>query len=67
MKDLFKKLAQTAQDSKKEYDSEKKHSEVNTKTCNSCGAPRPKTSNLVTCEYCKTPFMNIDTQIKTDV
>lgn len=67
MKELFKKLAQTAQDTKKEFASEKKHSEINTKTCSTCGAPRSKATNLVKCDYCKTPFMNIDTQIKTDV
>lgn len=67
MKDLFKKLATTAQASKKTFSSEKKSSEINTKTCASCGTPRPLTTNLVKCDYCKTPFMKITTTINADV
>ncbi|WCM41257.1 hypothetical protein MG290_09835 [Flavobacterium sp. CBA20B-1] len=66
MKNLFSKIANTAKDSKKEYGTEKKESKTDTKRCETCGAARPKDTNLVICDYCGTPFMNIDVNIKAD-
>jgi hypothetical protein len=64
----FKKIVQNVKVSKTTmFDDDIKHqANVETKTCKSCGAPRPINTNLVHCNYCRTPFMNIDANIKAE-
>lgn len=44
----------------------KETSEINTRTCPHCSAPRPINTNLTTCDYCGFKFMDIDVEIKAD-
>ncbi len=67
MTNPFKKINQNAKHSKKEWASEKEASVVKSKQCTSCGAPRPKNTNLTTCDYCGTHFMTINQVIHPDV
>lgn len=59
MSNPFKKITSNAENSKSEiYDKEKRsETSVSSRKCNSCGAPRPKNSNLEKCDYCRLPFM----------
>jgi len=34
--------------------------------CETCGAPRPKDTNLVVCDYCRQPFMAAVKNFKAD-
>ncbi|WAC42565.1 hypothetical protein [Pedobacter sp. SL55] len=68
MSNPFKKIVQNVKVTKSTMfdDGIKQQAEVATKTCRSCGAPRPINTNLVYCNYCQTPFMNIDANIKAE-
>jgi len=59
MTNPFKKITSNAETSKsKSYaQAEQTETRVTTKTCGTCGAPRPKKTNLVKCDYCQQPFM----------
>lgn len=63
----FKKITKNSEETKKKWDSEKVASEVSSKKCTGCGAPRPKNTNLTTCDYCGLKFMDINDVIKPDV
>lgn len=39
---------------------------IMTKSCDACGAPRPKKSNLERCDYCKQTFMKNVKNFKAD-
>ena len=68
MSNPFKKITANSQNSKSSlYSSgEKGIATSYTLACLNCGAPRPKNSNLATCDYCKSPFMNTNTVVKSD-
>lgn len=68
MANPFKKISKNAEDTKSERDSEslKRISGVESRTCEQCGAPRPKDTNLTTCGYCGYKFMTVYTDIKSD-
>ena len=68
MSNPFKKISKNAEESTNtEYYYEvTKGSKVSSKQCDSCGAPRPKNTDLTSCDYCKTPFMSITKKITTD-
>jgi len=67
MANPFEKIIKNSEKTKKQWDSEKKDSTVDAKQCNTCGAPRPKKTNLTTCDYCGTRFMSIDEKITPDL
>lgn len=67
MANPFKKITDNAEKTKKEWDSVKERSSVNAKQCETCGAPRPKKTNLTTCNYCGTIFMSISEKINPDI
>lgn len=64
----FKKITANSENTKSSlYSSEAKSVVASyALACTSCGAPRPKNSNLATCDYCKSPFMLNNTIIKSD-
>lgn len=68
MANPFKKITKNAEDSKSQlHDSgQRKQTGVASKSCATCGAPRPKDTNLVRCDYCKTSFMENVTSFKSD-
>lgn len=67
MSNPFKKITKNSESTKKQWDSFKETSSVNAKQCSACGAPRPKKTNLTTCDYCGSIFMNIAIEIKADI
>ena len=67
MSNPFKKITKNAEKTKKKWDSIKETSTVNSKQCETCGASRPKKTNLTTCDYCGTRFMNINEKINPDI
>ena len=64
-KNPFKKITTTANATQKKWE-RNETSEANSRNCESCGAARPKDTNLTTCDYCGFRFMTIDEKIKTD-
>jgi len=68
MSNPFKKIAKNAESTKSEtqWKGSKKNATVKSTTCQQCGAPRPKNTDLTTCDYCKFKFMDIDVVIKSD-
>jgi len=66
MSNPFKKITKNAETSKKKWDGIRTEATSSTKTCKGCGAPRPKKTNLTTCNYCGFTFMDIDVEIKAD-
>lgn len=68
MSNPFKKIASNAKETKnkKQWEGSKTNAAIATKTCGSCGAPRPKRSDLRVCAYCGLTYMDVDTAIKTD-
>lgn len=68
MSNPFKKIADNAKNTK----NVQQHIGVKTVTssyamaCETCGAPRPKNTNLSICDYCRSPFMQINYTIKSD-
>lgn len=68
MSNPFKKITINAETSKGKTHTQGIRTEtlVVSKSCDSCGAPRPKNSNLVKCDYCKTPFMKQVKHFKAD-
>ena len=68
MANPFKKIIENAEQSKSKISSKgiKREQAVYTKTCSSCGAPRPLKTNLVSCSYCNHPFMDVTADIKSD-
>ncbi|WP_299099100.1 hypothetical protein [uncultured Winogradskyella sp.] len=68
MSNPFKKITSNAAQSKNSMYNTEAHNEttVSTRDCDTCGAPRPKKSDLTICSYCKTSFMDIGTVIKSD-
>lgn len=68
MSNPFKKIASNAEVTKNKNLNKdfKTSSNVNSRTCEQCGAPRPKDTNLVECDYCGFKFMNINVTIKSD-
>jgi len=68
MSNPFKKIAKNAESNKseKQWKGAKNSSNVESRTCEQCGAPRVKNTNLTTCDYCGFKFMDIDSTIKSD-
>ena len=63
----FKKITTNSEQTKKQWDSVKETSTVASKQCYSCGAPRPKNTNLTICGYCGSKFMSINEKINPDI
>ncbi|RKR13513.1 coiled coil protein [Maribacter vaceletii] len=65
----FKKITNNAETSKSALHDRGKSTSTSVSTiqCNSCGAPRPKNSNLAKCDYCRLPFMENVENFKADV
>lgn len=61
----FKKIIKKSNETQKKWATDNQKAEVNTRTCEGCGAPRPKTTNLTTCAYCGFKFMTVDATIKS--
>lgn len=59
MANPFQKITKKSEETKSELYKKgiSKKTKTSTRSCDSCGAPRPKKSNLVRCDYCKTVFM----------
>lgn len=67
MPNPFKKIIKNTQESEPSYKQGAKiTSEVKTRVCENCKAPRPVNTNLTTCDYCGFKFMDIDIKIKPD-
>ncbi|WP_430907653.1 hypothetical protein [Maribacter sp. 2-571] len=68
MSNPFKKIVKNAETSKSTMyvQEDRTVAKVSVKSCDSCGAPRPKNTNLVRCDYCRQPFMNDVPSIKSD-
>jgi len=68
MANPFKKIAKNAKNTKSKSisEAEKKEAKIESRTCEQCGAPRPKNTNLTTCAYCGYEFMIIDAAIQPD-
>lgn len=66
MSNPFKKIIKRANETQKRFESDNKEANVATTACSSCGAPRPKRTNLTTCSYCGFKFMTIDAEIKRE-
>lgn len=67
MANPFKKIIKNTEESSQAYKrGSKTTSEIKTRMCENCKAPRPADTNLTTCDYCGFKFMNIDQEIKTD-
>lgn len=62
----FKKIIKKSNDTQKRWDTDNLEASVKTRTCDGCGAPRPKQTNLTTCAFCGFKFMTIDVEIKND-
>jgi len=62
----FKKIIKNATATQREWE-RKETSETTSRTCENCGAARPKDTNLTSCDYCDFKFMDIDDEIKTDI
>ncbi|SEC35319.1 hypothetical protein SAMN04489761_2755 [Tenacibaculum sp. MAR_2009_124] len=67
MANPFKKITDNANKTKKVWTESREDSRTDTRTCEGCGAARPKDTNLTTCDYCGFRFMDIDEEVKTDV
>lgn len=67
MSNPFKKIVQNTKESEKHYSKgAKTTSEIKTRVCKNCKAPRPADTNLTTCDYCGFKFMDIDVVIKSN-
>ena len=68
MSNPFKKITTNAVTSRSEINTrdQKIETTVASICCDGCGAPRPKNSNLVTCDYCRKPFMENVKNFKAD-
>lgn len=68
MENPFKKIGDNAKKtkSKTQFKDEKKTATVQSRTCEQCGAPRPRNTDLATCDYCGFKFMDIGTTVKSD-
>lgn len=68
MSNPFKKIAKNARETKakKQWEGVKETSETYSKICDSCGAPRPKKTDIRNCAYCGFEFMLVDTKIIID-
>lgn len=66
MSNPFKKIVKNSNETKKDWGNEQKESSTSSRKCESCGAARPKETNLTTCDYCGFKFMTINEKIKTD-
>lgn len=62
----FKKIIDKSNDTQKKWEAANKDGAVVTKACTSCGAPRPKKTDLTTCAFCGFKFMTIDIEIKNE-
>ena len=67
MSNPFKKITENSERTKKEWEGTKKVSKTYSKSCECCGAPRPKNTNLTACNYCSFKFMDIENEIKLDL
>ncbi len=65
MANPFQKITKKTTETKSSFykGDEKVSSDIATRQCHCCGAPRPAKSNLAKCSYCNTPLMNIDAKI----
>jgi len=62
-KNPFSKYTKIAKETHKKWDEHRENSHSNSRTCENCGAARPKDTNLSTCGYCGFKFMDTDIQI----
>jgi hypothetical protein len=69
MSNPFKKITKKSEDTKSELYQKGITTKTSTTTrcCDSCGAPRPKKSNLTRCDYCKQTFMENVGDFKADI
>lgn len=61
MKNPFDKIKKKTDETALKWET-KENSSIETKTCKTCGAPRPKNTNIVICDFCGNNFMNMNTQ-----
>lgn len=67
MPNPFKKIVKNTQESELSCKKgEKSTSEIKTRVCENCKAPRPVDTNLTTCDYCGFRFMDIEVEIKSE-
>ncbi len=66
MANPFKKTINNANKTKKVYGTERESSETKTRKCESCGAARPTSTNLIVCDYCGFRFMDIEGEITVE-
>lgn len=68
MANPFKKITKKSEDTKSNLYSKGITTETTTSTrsCEACGAPRPKKSDLGRCDYCKQTFMENVKDFKAD-
>lgn len=68
MPNPFKKIVKNTEESKQLLYKKgvKTTSEVKTRICENCKAPRSIDTDLTTCDYCGFEFMSIDIEIKPD-
>ncbi len=66
MPNPFKKIAKNAKETKakKQWEGVKEESDTITRSCDSCGAPRPKNTDIRNCAYCGFQFLQIENEIK---
>ena len=64
MPNPFKKIVKKSNETQKRWATDDQEAAVNTRSCENCGAPRPKATNLTTCAYCGFKFMTVDAEIK---
>ncbi|MCK7555565.1 hypothetical protein MKQ70_11310 [Chitinophaga sedimenti] len=64
MSNPFKKIADTAKETQKKWESTKEEPAVTTITCPKCGSPRPVGTNIAICAYCGHKFMEVKVEIK---
>ncbi|MGG6232361.1 hypothetical protein [Tenacibaculum sp. SDUM215027] len=63
----FKKIIKNTKENEAWYkDKEKNTSDIKSRVCKNCKAPRPVDTNLTTCDYCGFKFMDINVRIKPD-
>lgn len=58
MTDRFKRIARISAATAKQWVDTRKASEVETRTCPQCGAPRPTGTDIRQCSYCGFQFMD---------
>lgn len=66
MSNPFNKILKNAKDSGKDWGDSRETSEAKSRSCEQCGAARPKDTNLTTCDYCGFAFMTIASDVRAE-